>query len=29
MPNQASLALAADHSRALASFYGSLLGCHP
>jgi hypothetical protein len=29
MPNQASLVLAADHSRALASFYGSLLGCHP
>jgi len=34
MPNQvtshqASLVLAADHSRSLAAFYGSLLGCQP
>ena len=29
MPNQASLVLAADDSRSLAAFYGSLLGCQP
>ena len=29
MPSQASLVLAADDSRRLAAFYGTLLGCPP
>jgi hypothetical protein len=29
MPTQASLVLAADDSRRLAAFYGTLLGCPP